>query len=177
MQFDRNFDFGTRDLQPVQVGHDMQRDIERFIFDEARLLDERRFWEWDALYTETGMYWMPHKHEQENPFDHISLFWEGRVLREVRIRRVENARNWSQQPPTRTAHLVGNIVVEGCDAAGHLVVRAVFQVSEWRLEQRQLAGRYTYKLAEQDGGGWKIALKRVDLVNCEDVFANLEVFV
>jgi 3-phenylpropionate/cinnamic acid dioxygenase small subunit len=95
----------------------------------------------------------------------------------VRIRRVENARNWSQQPQTQTAHLVGNVMVEGLDAQGLLVVSASFQYTEWRLEQRQLAGRYTYKLATQDGGGWQIQLKRVDLVNCNDVFANLEVFV
>jgi 3-phenylpropionate/cinnamic acid dioxygenase small subunit len=90
---------------------------------------------------------------------------------------VENARNWSQQPQTQTAHLVGNVMVEGLDAQGLLVVSASFQYSEWRLEQRQLAGRYTYKLAAQESGGWQIQLKRVDLINCNDVFANLEVFV
>ncbi|MFC3608618.1 aromatic-ring-hydroxylating dioxygenase subunit beta [Stutzerimonas tarimensis] len=177
MQPDRRFDVSTRDLQPIQTSHELLKDVEQFIFREARLLDERRFWEWDALFTDEGMYWVPQAHEQDNPFEHISLFWEGRMLREVRIRRVENARNWSQQPVTRTAHLVGNVAIEGRDAVGHLVVSATFQVSEWRLDQRQLAGRYTYKLAEQPGGGWKIALKRVDLINCNDIFANLEVFV
>lgn len=177
MQFDRNFDFATTDLAAVTVDHDLQRAVERFIYNEARLMDERRLWEWDALFTESGMYWVPHKHEQANPFDHISLFWESRMLREVRIRRVDNARNWSQQPQTRTAHLVGNITIEGRSAAGHLVVSAVFQATEWRLDLRQLAGRYTYWLADQEDGSWKIELKRVDLVNSDDVFANLEVFV
>lgn len=177
MHHDQSLNFGIHELQPIQTSLECLRDVEQFIFHEARLLDERKLWEWDALFTDEGMYWMPHQHEQDNPFEHISLFWENRMLREVRIRRVENARNWSQQPQTRTAHLVSNVAIEGRDAAGQLVVSACFQVSEWRLEQRQLAGRYTYKLAEQPGGAWKIVLKRVDLINCDSVFANLEVFV
>lgn len=177
MLLDRTFDVSTADLTPAQVPSETLRQIEQFIYREARLLDERRFWEWDQLFTDAGMYWVPQLHGQADPFEHISLFWENRMLREVRIRRVENVRNWSQQPPTRTAHLVGNVMVEGLDREGLLVVSATFQVSEWRLEQRQLAGRYTYKLASQDSGDWKIQLKRVDLINCNDVFANLEVFV
>ena len=177
MLLDRAFNVSTRDLTPAQVPAETLRQIEQFLYAEARLLDERRFWEWDRLFTDTGMYWAPQQHDQADPFEHISLFWENRMLREVRIRRVENVRNWSQQPPTRTAHLIGNVMVEGLDSDGLLVVSATFQVSEWRLVQRQLAGRYTYKLATQDAGGWKIQLKRVDLINCNDVFANLEVFV
>ena len=177
MLLDRTFDVSTHVLTPARVPGETLRDIEQFLYREARLLDERRFWEWDQLFTDTGMYWVPQQHGQADPFEHISLFWENRMLREVRIRRVENVRNWSQQPPTRTAHLVGNVMIEGLDSQGLLVVSATFQVSEWRLEQRQLAGRYTYKLASQDNGEWKIQLKRVDLINCNDVFANLEVFV
>lgn len=177
MLFDRTFDVATDNLAPAHVPGDTLRELEQFLYREARLLDERRFWEWDRLFTDSGMYWAPQQHGQANPFEHISLFWENRMLREVRIRRMENPRNWSQQPPTRTAHLVGNVMVEGLDRQGLLVVSASFQVSEWRLVQRQLAGRYTYKLASQEGGGWKIQLKRVDLINCNDVFANLEVFV
>ncbi|GAB7528237.1 aromatic-ring-hydroxylating dioxygenase subunit beta [Pseudomonas sp. 3A(2025)] len=177
MLLDRTFDVSTHDLTPAQVPAETLRQLEHFLYQEARLLDERRFWEWDQLFTDSGMYWVPQKHGQVDPFDHISLFWENRMLREVRIRRVENVRNWSQQPVTRTAHLVGNVMVEGLDRQGLLVVSATFQVSEWRLDQRQLAGRYTYKLATQDNGEWKIQLKRVDLINCNDVFANLEVFV
>lgn len=174
---DATFDINTTKLNQVNTPAETLRSIEKFLFEEAKLLDQRKFWEWDKLFTETGMYWAPQKHSQDNPFDHISLFWEDRMLRETRIRRVENARNWSQQPQTQTAHLIGNISVEGTDDHGNLVVSAVFQMTEWRLKQRQLAGRYTYKLAAQEEGSWKIQLKRVDLVNCNDVFENLEVFV
>lgn len=65
------------------------------------------------------MYWMPREPGQSSPYDHISLFWEDRMLRDVRIRRLQHPRNWSQQPPTRSARLVGAVQVEGVDAGGN----------------------------------------------------------
>ena len=35
------------------------REVEQFLYREARLLDERRFHEWVELFTEDVRYWMP----------------------------------------------------------------------------------------------------------------------
>jgi 3-phenylpropionate/cinnamic acid dioxygenase small subunit len=35
------------------------REVEQFLYREARLLDERRFHEWLLLFTEDVRYWMP----------------------------------------------------------------------------------------------------------------------
>jgi len=174
---DRSFDVSTAPVAGATLSLEAIRGVEQFLFREARLLDERKFSEWLALWTEDGRYWVPRFHDQANPFEQISLFWEDKMLREVRVRRVENARNWSQQPLTRSAHLVGNVTIEGLDAAGHLIVRSTLQLTEWRIDQRQLAGAVFHKLAATEDGGWKIVLKRVNLVNCDDIFANLEVFI
>lgn len=174
---DRTFDISTTPVSGVELTPEAQRRVEQFLFHEARLLDERRFDDWLALWTPEGRYWVPRFHEQANPFEQISLFWEDKMLREVRVRRITNPRNWSQQPPTRSAHVIGNISVEGVDAAGRLIVRSSFQLTEWRHEQRQLAGSMFHKLEATGEGSWKIALKRVNLVNCESVFGNLEVFI
>ncbi|WP_313626033.1 aromatic-ring-hydroxylating dioxygenase subunit beta [Achromobacter sp.] len=177
MLLDLDFDVGTADLSPAEVPADSYHRIAQFLYREARLLDERRYDDWQALWTSDGMYWMPRKAGQESPYDHISLFWEDRMLRDVRIRRLEHPRNWSQQPPTRSARMVGGIEIEGVDSGGNLVVHSVFQMTEWRKRQpRQLAGRYTHKLAAE-GDGWRIRMKRVDLVNCDDVHDVFEVFV
>lgn len=174
---DRAFDVSVAPVAGAELPAAALRGVEQFLFHEARLLDERRFGEWLALWTEHGRYWVPRFHGQADPFEQISLFWEDAMLREVRVRRLENARNWSQQPPTRSARVLGNVSVEGLDAAGHLIVRSVFQLTEWRLAQRQLAGTVHHKLAATEAGHWKIVLKRVDLVNCDDVHGNLEVFI
>ncbi|MGN4151434.1 aromatic-ring-hydroxylating dioxygenase subunit beta [Burkholderia gladioli] len=173
---DPTFDLSTEPVSAL-AAEDMalRAQVEQFLYREARLLDTRAFDAWLDLWTPDGMYWLPHEPGQASPHDHISLFWEDATLREVRARRVSNARNWSQQPPTRTARLVGNVMLDGRDAQGRLVVHSTLVVHEWRLGQRTLAGLVTHKL--DTGEDWKIYLKRVDLVNSTDAFANLEVFV
>lgn len=182
MLFDRSFDVSTRTAMPFCGDAAERTAIEQFLFHEARLLDTRDFDAWLALWAPDGMYWVPHELGQSSPHDHISLFWEDRTLREVRVRRLRNARNWSQQPPTRTARLIGNIMPAGTDDAGRLVVHSTFQLTEWRRGPRQMAGHVTHKLVRADeaadgGAGWRIVLKRVDLLGSTDVWENMEVFI
>jgi ethylbenzene dioxygenase beta subunit len=176
MLLDRTFDHNTRPVAAAsQVGAD-RRSVEEFLFREARLLDERSFDDWLALWSVEGRYWIPRHHGQENPFEQISLCYEDGMLRETRVRRLRNERNWSQQPVTRSVRLIGNILVDGADASGRVVVRSCMHYTEFRLEQRHLAGEVVHKLESDGSGAWKIYLKRVNLVNCDGVHANLEVF-
>ncbi|MDE1181025.1 aromatic-ring-hydroxylating dioxygenase subunit beta [Paraburkholderia sp.] len=177
MLFDTTFDLSTRVANQIRVNDSLRVDVEQFLFREARLLDTRAFDGWLDLWTADGMYWMPHEPAQTSARDHISLFWEDATLREVRVRRITNPRNWSQQPVTRTARVIGNVMIDGTDEAGRLIVHSTFSLTEWRNGQRQLAGLTTHKLVAEETGGWKIYLKRVDLINAGDAFANLEVFV
>ncbi|MDB5934521.1 MAG: aromatic-ring-hydroxylating dioxygenase, beta subunit [Massilia sp.] len=177
MLLDLDFDVSTDGLGPAEVSLETQHRLQQFLYLEARLLDERRLADWLALWTDDGMYWIPQAHGQQSPYDHISLAWEDKMLREVRMKRLSNARNWSQQPVTRTSRLVGNVSAAGFDGSGKLVVHSVFQMTEWRMDApRQMAGRITHKLAP-DGCSWKIHMKRVDLVNCDAVHDSLQVFI
>lgn len=176
MLFSPTLDVSTTAAQTVRADDALRVEIEQFLYREARLLDTRRFDDWLDLWTPDGMYWVPQRPDQTSPRDHISLFWEDATMREVRVRRLTNPRNWSQQPPTRTARMVGNVMIDGTDRAGRLIVHSVLAVTEWRNGLRQFAGLVTHKLESQQAGGWKIYLKRVDLVDSTDTFANLEIF-
>ncbi|GGE57637.1 benzoate/toluate 1,2-dioxygenase beta subunit [Paenalcaligenes hominis] len=175
MLFDIDFDVSIDNLRPVAFNLEQLEQVKQFLYAEARYLDQRQWEQWLDLWTEDGMYWAPHSFEQTSPYDHISLFWENKMLRELRMKRLENARNWSQQPPTRSSRLISNVSVLGQDSHGYLVIQAAFQVIEWRKgEQRVLGGSYIYKLkTHQDT--WQIYLKQVNLVDREDVHSNLEV--
>ena len=179
MLLDLDFDVSVADLQPAELTPAQAREVEQFVFREARLLDERRLALWLALWTPEGMYWIPRAHGQTSPYDHISIAWEDAMLREVRVTRLRHPRNWSQQPPTRTARVVGNVMVDGVTDQGDLVVHSTFHLTEWRSRQVQqtLGGRCVHKLRTQAGGPWQLHLKRIDLVNCNDMLPNIEVFV
>lgn len=176
MLLDRTFDYTTRPVAMDSLDDARSRSLEEFLYREARLLDQRFFDEWLALWSGEGRYWIPRHHGQDNPFDQISLCYENGMLRETRVRRLRNERNWSQQPVTRSVRLVGNMLIDGCDASGRVIVRSSIQYTEHRLEQRHLAGEVIHKLEPNGSNGWRIYLKRVNLVNCDGVHAPLEVF-
>ena len=179
MLLDLDFDVSCANLRPAALPLEAQRGVEQFLFREARLLDERRFAEWLALWSPEGMYWIPRAHGQASPYDHISIAWEDAMLRDVRVGRLLHARNWSQLPPTRTARLIGNVMIDGETAAGDLVVHSSFQLSEWRNDevQQHLAGACAHKLRRDASGAWQLHMKRIDLVNCDARLPNIEVFV
>ena len=150
--------------------------IADFIFHEARLLDARNFRDWMALFADDGTYWVPSVPDQQSPFDQASLFYDDRDLMKTRVERLEHPRIHVQTPPSRTAHLIGNIVVEEEDAAnGELVVGSTVIMAEYRDDaQRVFAGRQRHRL-RRHGDTFLIVQKRVDLINCDAAFEAMAV--
>jgi 3-phenylpropionate/cinnamic acid dioxygenase small subunit len=147
-----------------------------FIVHEVRLLDERRFRDWMALFAEDGTYWVPAVPDQQSPFDQASLFYDDRDLMRTRIERLEHPRIHVQTPPSRTVHLVGNVVVESVDEGkGEYVVGSTVIMVEYRDEQQRVfAGRQHHRL-RRDGLSFRIVHKRVDLINCDSAFEAMAV--
>jgi benzoate/toluate 1,2-dioxygenase beta subunit len=150
--------------------------FEQFLFHEAKLLDERRFRDWMALFADDGTYWVPAVPNQDSPFNQASLFYDDRDLMRTRVERLEHPRIHVQIPPSRTAHLVGNVVVEEVDAAkGEYLVTSTVMMAEYRDDtQRVFAGRQRHRL-RRDGASFRIVQKRVDLINCDGAFEAIAV--
>jgi benzoate/toluate 1,2-dioxygenase beta subunit len=150
--------------------------VEEFLVHEARLLDERRFRDWMELFAEDGSYWVPAVPDQESPLDQASLFYDDRDLMRTRVERLEHPRIHVQTPPSRTAHLVGNVIVEDADAAnGEVLVGSTVIMVEYRDEaQRVFAGRQHHRL-RREGASFRIVQKRVDLINCDSAFEPMAV--
>ena len=150
--------------------------FEQFLIHEAALLDGRRFRDWMALFADDGTYWVPAVPDQQSPFNQASLFYDDRDLMKTRVERLEHPRIHVQTPPSRTAHLVGNIVVEHADAAnGEFTVGSTVMMVEYRDDvQRVFAGRQLHKL-RRDGASFRIVQKRVDLINCDGAFEAMAV--
>jgi ethylbenzene dioxygenase beta subunit len=140
--------------------------VQQFLFLEARLLDERRFQEWLALYAPDAEYWVPYAWGQESPKDHVSLFFETLKLLRMRVDRLEQEHSPLDSPAARVNHHLGNITVED-GGGGRLSARAYLLFVEFRRERtRWYSGRATWTLRER-GEGFEIAAKRVDLLDCD----------
>jgi 3-phenylpropionate/cinnamic acid dioxygenase small subunit len=153
------------------------RELTDFVYAEARLLDELRFEDWLALFAEDGVYWMPLAPGQTDARLHASLMHEDKLLLQVRVERLRGARTYSQQPASRCHHLLQAPTVESRDeAAGVYLTRCAFHYVETRRDEQQLyAGWATHTLVATPAG-LRIRLKRVDLVNCDATFGNMQLF-
>jgi 3-phenylpropionate/cinnamic acid dioxygenase small subunit len=150
--------------------------FEQFLIHEAMLLDTRRFRDWMALFADDGTYWVPAVPDQKSPFTEASLFFDDRDLMKTRVDRLEHPRIHIQTPPSRTAHLVGNIVVERANGVdGEFVVGSTVIMIEYRDEaQRVFAGRQSHTL-RREGASFRIVQKPVDLINCDSALEAMAV--
>jgi len=161
------------------VERDLESEAEAFLIAEARLLDAGRFEEWLALFAEDGFYWIPAAPGQSDPLNHLSIFYEDKSVLAMRVRRLGHPRVYSAQPGPRTAHLVGNVTAAHAREPGiDCEVRSTVMVAEYRPGQagdrRLWAGQQTYKL-RRTPEGWRIVLKRVDLIDCDAAHGILSV--
>ncbi len=153
------------------------RQLLDFVYAEARMLDEQRFDDWLNLFTEDAHDWMPLAPGQQDPRLHTSLLYEDKLLLRVRVERLAGARTYSQQPRSRSHHLLQQPSIEQVDRdAGTCTLRTAFHYLETRQDTQTLfAGWATHDLVTVDGAP-RIKLKRVDLVNCDAAFGNINLF-
>lgn len=143
---------------------------------EARLLDERRYEDWVALFAKDARYWVPVSPAMRSPREGPSHFHDDIQVMGVRTHRLANPRAFGAEPPPRTAHIVSGISV---DEQGDLIVVGSSQIMlEYRnrdgfeADQRIFGGRVTHHL-RRDDGALRIVLKRIDLVNAEGPFSAM----
>lgn len=157
------------------------REVEAFLVEEARLLDERRFEEWMALFDEKGFYWAPSSINQESPLTEVSIFYDDHELMIQRITRLRHERIHSQIPHSRTVHIVSNAsITEFNEETGELTVRSKFLLLEYRPSipegsQRIFGGDYQHTL-KKAGGNMTILSKKATLVNCDAAFGALALY-
>ena len=146
-----------------------------FVYAEARMLDEGRYDEWLELWLPEGHYWMPLDYKQEDPDLVTSLLHEDMFMLKLRVERLNGERTFSQKPKSRCHHVLQRPFVDEVDnEAGKYVTNTSMHYVETRLdEQFQLALTATHELQRHDGT-LRIANKRVDLLNSDAAFGNIQ---
>jgi 3-phenylpropionate/cinnamic acid dioxygenase small subunit len=121
--------------------------VREFLYAEARLLDQRAWHEWLALWAEDGHYVMPTQWTvlersagAGRTASHVAApaelhyFDESMLMLQARVAKLDSGRAWAEEPSSITTRLIGNIEVQ---AADHdlIGVHSVFQLYRSRLEQ------------------------------------------
>jgi len=159
-------------------------ELMQFYIREAWLLDERKFQEWLGLFTEDVLYFMPRRknvprresHREVTPLGDLALIEDDKRYLEMRVARLETGMAWAEDPPSRTRHLVGNLVAEPLDS-GDVQAKTAFLVYRSHLEtdQQLLAGSREDVLRRVDGA-WKVAKRTIVLDANVLLDKNLSIF-
>jgi len=149
----------------------IKSEVEELLYREAAYLDKRDWDSWLALYCVDVEFWAPAwKSEDEptaDPDREISLlYYSSRLGLEERVQRLRTGKSIATTPASRTAHLIGNILLgTATDNACEVESSWTVHVYDPRLKtQHVLFGRYEHRL-RREGAGWKIARKKILLLN------------
>ncbi len=151
--------------------------VAALIADEARLLDDRDYPAWLALFTDDCRYWVPVSPRQQSPADGVAHFHDDKQLLMARTHRLLNPRAFGAEPAPRTCHVVSGVRIESADDR-EIVASSAQIMLEYRnrdgfeADQRNFGGRVTHRL-RRTADGLRIAEKRVDLINAEGPFAAM----
>ena len=96
--------------------------VQHFLYEEAALLDERRFDEWLERCAPDIRYWMPAQTNRDRrkrdltvggPKD-LPMFEETWEHLHQRVRRLATGHAWAEEPPSRTRRFIANLRVAEC---------------------------------------------------------------
>jgi p-cumate 2,3-dioxygenase subunit beta len=147
-------------------------DAEDLLYREARLLDDHRYDEWAQMLTADVTYWIPCNGEGSDPKREISMVYDNFAKLEDRIARLASGIAHAQSPPSRTKRLVSNVQLEESAEGGATVCSGFIMYELRRGKERMFAGRYEHQMRFENGR-WKIAAKKVVLINNDEVIDNL----
>ncbi|QDL92675.1 phenylpropionate dioxygenase [Paroceanicella profunda] len=154
-----------------------EADLTAFIYREARLLDELAYEDWLKLYAQDAHYWMPAEWQQTDPRLQASLMYEDMLLLRIRVERLAGARTFSQKPKSRSQHLLQAPQVDEMNPAANLFrTWTSFHYVETRGDEKEFFAGWAKHEIRVEEGALKIALKRVDLLNFDAPFGNIQLF-
>jgi 3-phenylpropionate/cinnamic acid dioxygenase small subunit len=147
------------------VDIDLLREVEQFVYREARYADELRYDEWEALWDDDAIYWVPAGGDDIDPTTQMSVIFDNRSRISTRIKQLKTGKRHAQNPASKLRHLITNVELIGVNgdevqAAGNVLVYESRErgVTLW-------AGRTEWTLRRDEDGDFRIARKKVSLCN------------
>ncbi len=169
----------------------LKADIEDFYFNEADLLDERRFRDWLDILADDITYFMPIRRnvkfgqhaarENTKIGEGISWFDEDKWTLTKRVEQILTGVHYAEEPLSRICHMVSNVQIKGVrpDLAQprEIDVTSRFLIYQNRVEYETytFVGRRNDMLRMTDAG-WKVAKREILLEQNILLAKNLTMF-
>ena len=155
----------------------LKQELEEFLYQEAELLDERRYEDWLALLADDVRYWMPIRRnvkfgELEREFTRegqdINWFDEGKETLTRRVQQILTGVHWAEEPLSRICHMLSNVqllqVRPSVEEPAEVAVKCRFLIYRNRVQTETdiLVGKREDVLRRVDGQ-WKIGQRKIVL--------------
>jgi 3-phenylpropionate/cinnamic acid dioxygenase small subunit len=155
----------------------LRQEIEDVFYQEAELLDERRYEEWLDVFTEDARYWMPMRRnvphdDPEREFTRegqdVNWFDEGKDTLTRRVQQIRTGLHWAEEPLSRICHVIANVQILSAHPPGpapsEVAVKCRFLIYRNRVETETdlLVGKRE-DLLRRVNGRWKVARRKIIL--------------
>ena len=171
--------------------YDTKREIEEFLYDEANLLDERRFQEWLGTLADDLRYFMPMEYnvkfgehatrELTRRDQEMSWFNEGKWSVGKCVEQIMTGVHWAEEPLSRVCRLVSNVQLRAMstNAAGELEVdvtsRFLIYQNRCEYEEYFFVGD-RFDRIRRTADGWKLAQREIRIHQNVLLAKNLSIF-
>ena len=161
---------------------DVLRQVEQFLYREARLLDSQQFRQWIDLLADDLRYWIPMRSNRYSAASKSISILDGSRYEEDdlskesdqafmdedkgslrrRVDRLDTGMAWAEDPPSRTRHLISNVEVEPGERESELKVYSNFIMyrSRGETEEDFYVGSREDVLRNVDGS-WQLASRKI----------------
>lgn len=151
-------------------------DVQAFIVREARLADEHRYDEWEALWTDDGVYWIPANGDDIDPETQMSIIYDNRSRIALRIRQLKTGKHHTQSPQSRLRRIVSNVELLSAERDS-LVAAANTMIFESSQRGDTIWAARTEFSLRREGDTFRMARKKVMLVNNDKALYTLSFLV
>jgi 3-phenylpropionate/cinnamic acid dioxygenase small subunit len=169
----------------------LRQEIEEFLYDEAEMLDERRFREWLDTLSDDLVYFMPMmfnvkfgqhgERERTRQEKDMSWFNEGKWTLTKRAEQILTGVHWAEEPLSRLSRMVSNVqltfIGKTSDGQDEVGVRSKFLMYQNRCEHEEyyFAGKRN-DILRREGEGWKLVRREILLPQNVLLAKNLTMF-
>lgn len=174
------------DAKPVDL--ETTHSLTQFLYREALAIDERRFENWLDMLAADLTYNAPTRYnrlprERSKEWARIGEayhFEDTKADMQLRVKRLLTDKSWSEDPPSRTRHIISNVIVEHSQEADAFVVDSAFNVYRARGaddEEHFYGARYDLiRRVESAPIGYEIAHRTILFDQTLILSSNLGIF-
>lgn len=150
--------------------------IRDYIYHEAELIDQRKLNDWYNLFAEDALYWMPLARDQQEEDLHASLFFEDKMLLQIRVKRLDHPRAFSQAPLSHCQHVLQQPSINLHGDQGMVETTTPFVYVESQADDQVMLTGVAHHQLRPEGNSFLIYRKCIRLLNCDAALPSIQLF-